>query len=137
MKTLGQCDYSAQETMHHLMSLKLVSSSFKLVPISLNGSRIIKDYTTDGEYATNDSLLDTYSKSEKYPHTIPNIMTLNFIDFVKKYKVANNKLTSQSKNMVPGIYPVFSSNVNGQNFGLYCKYQLFRYKPWQTTQDNV
>ncbi|CAH3032686.1 unnamed protein product [Porites lobata] len=39
MKSLGQRDFSAQETMHHLMSLKLVSSSFNVVPISLNGSR--------------------------------------------------------------------------------------------------
>ena len=59
MKSLGQRDFSAQETMHHLMSLKLVSSSFNVVPISLNGSRRIKTITNDGDTVTNDSLLDT------------------------------------------------------------------------------
>ena len=59
MKSLGQRDFSAQETMHHLMSLKLVSSSFNVVPISLNGSRRINTYTPDGDNITNDSLLDT------------------------------------------------------------------------------
>ncbi|CAB4020199.1 Hypothetical predicted protein [Paramuricea clavata] len=38
MKSLGERDYAAQETMHHLLSLKLHSSSFKVMPVSLNGS---------------------------------------------------------------------------------------------------
>lgn len=37
MKSLGQRDFSAQETMHYLLSLKLVSLS-SVIPISLNGS---------------------------------------------------------------------------------------------------
>jgi len=57
MKSLEQCDFSAQETMHHLMSLKLVSSTFNVVPISLNGSRRIKTYTPDGNNVTNDRYL--------------------------------------------------------------------------------
>ena len=43
MKSLGERDYAAQETMHHLLSLKLHSSSFKVMPISLNGSRRVRD----------------------------------------------------------------------------------------------
>jgi hypothetical protein len=42
MKTLGERDYAAQETMHHLLSLKLHSSSFTVVPISLDSSRRIR-----------------------------------------------------------------------------------------------
>ena len=78
MKSLGQRDFSAQETMHHLLSLKLVSSSFNVIPISLNGSRKIKTNSIDGDLATNDSLLDVYATRAKYSETIPNIMTLNF-----------------------------------------------------------
>ena len=47
MKSLGQRDFSAQETMHHLMSLKLVSSSFNVIPISLDGSRRISNKSCD------------------------------------------------------------------------------------------
>ena len=108
MKSLGQRDFSAQETMHHLMSLKLVSSSFNVVPISLNGSRRIKPKILDGDDVTNDSLLDTYAKREKYANIIPDIMALNFIDFAIKYKIVNNKLSSQSENMVPRVYPLYS-----------------------------
>ena len=39
IRTLGERDFSAQETMHHLLSVKLYSSSFNVVPISLEGSR--------------------------------------------------------------------------------------------------
>ena len=42
MKTLGEQDYAAQETMHHLLSLKLHSSSFTVIPVSLNGSRRVQ-----------------------------------------------------------------------------------------------
>ena len=35
MKVLGERDFSAQETMHHLLSSKLYSSSFQIKPISI------------------------------------------------------------------------------------------------------
>ena len=137
MKSLGQRDFSAQETMHHLLSLKLVSSSFNVVPISLNGSRRIKTRTSDEDCMTNDSLLDSYAKRSQYIETIPDIMDLNFIEFASKYKVVNNKISNQPENMIPRVFPVYSSNTKGPNFGLYCKYQLLRYKPWTTTQHNA
>ena len=121
MKSLGQRDFSAQETMHHLLSLKLVSSSFNMIPISLNGSRKIKTNSVDGDLATNDSLLDVYATRTKYSEAISNIMTLNFITFATKYKVVNSKLTAQSDNAIPKIFPVYSSNEKGPNFGCYCK----------------
>ena len=39
VKTLGQRDFSPQETMHLLLSLNFVSSSFIVLPVNLNGSR--------------------------------------------------------------------------------------------------
>ncbi len=60
MKTLGQRDFSTQKVMHHLMSLKLISSSFNVIQISLNPSRKIKN-----KPMIHDSLLDTYAKREK------------------------------------------------------------------------
>ena len=44
MKSLGERDYAAQETMHHLLS-------FKVVPVSLNDSRRVRDTVSveDGE----------------------------------------------------------------------------------------
>ena len=39
IKSLGERDFSAQETMHHLLSLKLHSTTFHVKSLSLNGSR--------------------------------------------------------------------------------------------------
>ena len=137
MKSLGQRDYSAQETMHHLLSLKLVSSSFSVISVSLNGSRKIKRNSSDEDIATNDSLLDLYANRAKYAETIPDIMTLNFITFATKYKLVGNKLAVQPNNIIPRVFPVYSSNNKGTNFPLYCKYQLLKCKPWQKTQSNA
>ena len=96
IKTLGQRNFSAQETMHRLMSMKLhvVSSSLNVVAVSLNGSRRIKTNTPNGNDVTNDSLLDTYPKCEKHANIIPDIIALNFIDFVTKCNIVNNKLSN-------------------------------------------
>ena len=62
---------------------------------------------------------------------------LNFVQFVKKFKLVNNKLTKLADNVIPRIFPTYSANPKGPNYALYCKYQLLRYKPWKLRQDNA
>lgn len=131
MKSLGQRGFSAQEVMHDLFLLKLVSSSFNVLPISLNGSCKVKTTSGNEDVVTNDSLLDVYAKFAMYAEKIPDIMTLNLINFATNYKLVNNKLTASR------IFLVYSSNNKGPNFPLYSKFHLLRYKPWNTTQENV
>ncbi|CAB3991986.1 ATP-dependent DNA helicase PIF1 [Paramuricea clavata] len=64
-------------------------------------------------------------------------MNMNFVQFARTYKAFNNELTKFSENVIPRIFPTYSPNPKGPNFGLYCKYQLLRYKPWRTTQNNA
>lgn len=67
MKTIGQRDFSAQETMHLLLSLKLYSTTFTVLPVHLNGSRRIKSNIPDPSLpCTGDSLLDIYAKRQKF-----------------------------------------------------------------------
>ena len=138
MKTLGERDYAAQEVMHHLLSLKLHSSSFNVIPVSLNGSRRVNTHLSEDSSATctSNSLLDVYANREQYDSS-PHIANLNFTQFATKFKVENGKLTELPANVVPKIFPTYSSNPKGPNFALYCKYQLLRYKPWKLTQDNA
>ena len=70
MKTLGQRDFSAQETMHHLLSLNFISSSFNVIPLNLNGSRRLNIKGISSDKATTDSLLDVYAQREKYQATL-------------------------------------------------------------------
>ena len=70
MKTLDERDYAAQETMHHLLSVKLHSSSFNVIPGSLNGSRrVCINFSGDHrDSSTNNSLIiiDIYAYHEQY-----------------------------------------------------------------------
>ena len=67
MKSLGERDCAAQETMHHLLSLKLHSSSFNVMPVSLNGSRKVRDITSiEGESCTEHSQLDVCANRQQY-----------------------------------------------------------------------
>ena len=137
MKTLGERDYAAQETMHHLPSLKLHSSSFNIIPVSLNGSRRVHiNPESDGDVCTDNSLLDVYANRE--PHdSSSDVHSMNFVEFATTFKVVNAKLTKLPPNVIPRIFPTFSSNPKGTNFPAYCKYQLFRYKPWKLTPNNA
>ena len=138
MKTLGKRDYAAQETMHHLLSLKLHSSSFNVIPVSLNGSRRVQTNKSGvcSDSCTSNSLVDVYANREQYDNS-PNVIAMNFIKFATTYKVVNGKLTNLPDNVVPRIFPTYSCNPRGPNFPAYCKYQLLRYKPWKSTQNNV
>ena len=81
--------YSAQEIMHHLLPLKLTSCSFNVVPINLSGPHRVKVNRTDADITTHDSILGTNSKRQKYAS---DIMEMNFINFAKNFKVANDTL---------------------------------------------
>ena len=65
--------------MHHLLPLKLLSSSFNVVSISLDGSHKIQTNSTESNFGTNDSLLDVYAKCAMYIESIPDSTTLNFL----------------------------------------------------------
>ena len=68
MKTLGQRDFSSQETMHHLLTLDFLSTSLKIIFANLNGSRKI-DLTKEFDYATKNSFLDIYATRQQYETT--------------------------------------------------------------------
>jgi hypothetical protein len=134
MKSRVERDYAAQETMHNLLSLKLHSSSFKVMPVSINGSHRVHNTAEEGESCIDYPLLDVYANQEQYENYSQDIVNMNFVKFATRYKVINNKLTKLPDNVIPRIFPMYSPNPKGPNFGLYCKYQLLRYKPWRTNQ---
>ena len=135
MKSLGERDFSAQETAHHLLSLKLHSTTFNVKSFSLNGSRRLQpsNDTSNGS-CTSDSFLDVYAKRSIFSNEFPDIMNTNFQEFATKYKLTKNKLEQcMSDHIVPNIFPTYSSNPKGQHYSLYCKFQLLRSKPWKNS----
>jgi len=138
MKCLGERDFSAQETMHLLLSIKLHSSTFKVLLFSLNGSRRVETFPNkENSSATSDSFLDVYAKRSIYKGNFPNILDTNFVEFATKYKMSKGKLIVRSDNIVPNIFPTHSPNPKGEYYTMYCKYQLLRYKPWKNSQNDA
>ena len=86
---------------------------------------------------TRDSLLDLYAKRIVYQVTFPNVTNLNFIDFATKFKIKKGKLETQSPNVVPRVVPCYSSHTKGENYYLYCKYQLLKFKPRKDCQNDA
>ena len=138
MKKLGQRDFSAQETMLRLLSFNFFSSSFIVFPVNLNGSRRLNLSDAPDEVVTTDSLLDTYAQRDRYQADLKcNLTNMNFLEFATKYKLVSGKLVTQPKNLIPRVFPTYSSSIKSPNFALYCKYQLLRYRPWKTTPQDA
>ena len=81
---------SIQEVMHHILSIKLVSSSFQVITTSLDGSRKLK-LTADGSLNTEPSLLDTYAGRgiyetdfQEFPIAIPQSLPLTTFNLKKE-----------------------------------------------------
>ena len=138
IKSLGERDFSAQETMHHLLSLKLHSTTFHVKSFSLNGSRRLqKSGNPDNRNCTSDSFLDVYANRNSFSNKFPGIVKTNFMEFATKYKLANNKLEQRNDNIIPNVFPTYSSNPKGKYYSLYCKFQLLRFKPWKNSLDDA
>ena len=105
--------------MHHLLSLNFVSSSFIVFPVNLNGSRRLNLSDAPHEVVTTDSFLHTYAQRDKYRADLKcNLTNMNFLEFATKYKLVSGKLVTQPKNLIPRVFPTYSSSIKSPNFGL-------------------
>ena len=121
---VGERDFSAQETSHMLLSLPLVNCTFNFVTVSLDGSRKLSESEESGELILQDSVRDQYATRDH------SISALNFSQFVANYHVVHGEVVKRSVPIIVRTFPSFSSNPQGENYNLYCKYQLIKYQPW-------
>ena len=118
--------------MHHILSLKLFSSSFNVITLSLDGSRKCK---LDSDILiTEQSTLDHYAQRTTFS---AQLIDLNLVQFVSNYAVVKESLTVRKSPVIVRTVPSYSSYPNGRNYGLFCKYQLIKYKPWITKPSNA
>ena len=82
-------------------------------------------------------MLDYYANRIKFIDDIAGVMQLNFLQFVSSYFVKNDSLCKRKNMVIVHTFPNYPSNPKGSNFALFCKYQLLKYKPWQTVPDNA
>ena len=138
IQVVGERDFGAQETAHILQSLPLYSCTFNFVTLSLDGGRQLRtDTQTPEDSSTKPSLLETYMNRMQYQDSFPNIMSMNIVEFVSNYTVSKNELVPRANEAIVRTFPTYSSDPKGNNYGLYCKYQLLKLKPWQSNPQNA
>ena len=85
--TVGERDFSAQETCHLLLMLPMVRSSRDFVVLSLDGSREVDNNLEQDKPVTVESQLDQYCAR---PDT-GNFNQLSLLEFVEQYKIPKKK----------------------------------------------
>ena len=131
IQVVGERDFGAQETAHILQSLPLYSCTFNFVTLSLDGGRQIRtDTQSPQDTSTNPSMLETYMNRMQYQDSFPTIMSLNIVEFASKYSLSQNELVRRANEVIIRTFPTYNCDPKGKNYGLYCKYQLLKFKPW-------
>ena len=136
MRAVGQRDMIIQEVMHQILSIKLVSSSFQVITASLDGSRKVS-LSENNTLQTETSLLDLYAKRKMFETDHPGISNCNFVQFASNYFKTKLSIAKRTCPVVLKTFPTYSSNPKNPNYGLFCRYQLLRYKPWYNSVDDA
>ena len=134
IQVVGERDIGSQETAHLLLGKPLYSCTFSFLCVSLDGSRRVRtgkdDNDNQGDEASDPSVLDHYAVRANWQENIPQILTLNLVQFTSAYCVIKGELKPHKQEVVIRTFPDFSPNPSGKNYGKYCKYALIKFKPW-------
>ena len=135
INTVGERDYSAQETSHLLLQLPMFKASRDFIILSLDGSRAVEDHLEEGQRATTLSIVDHYMGRPDSPHF--NTMTL--LELARQYsmpKTLGAEPTRRSRRIVVIPRPYVSPDPVGEKYEQYCRHSLMQHKPFRQ-MDNL
>ena len=135
MRAVGQRDMSIQEVVHQILSIKLVIVQQVISP-SLDGSRKVSLSEND-TLDTEKSLLDLYAKRNMFEADHPGISKCNFVQFASNYFKTKLGIAKRANPVVLKTFPNYSCDAKGPKYGLFCRYQLLKYKPWCNVLDDA
>lgn len=130
IRAVGERDFSAQETAHMLLSLPLVSCTFSFITLSLTGDRRIVEDAESGQLVVQQSLFDHYCNRTTN-------LDVSLLQFAAEFSVYKGEVKRRPSPVIVRTFPHYSSNPHGENYELYCKYQLVRHKPWHGVVSNA
>ena len=134
INTVGERDYSAQETCHLLLQLPMFKGSRDFVILSLDGSRAIEDRLEEGQSATALSIVDHYMARPNSPHF--NNMTL--LEFARQYSMPKSlgaEPTRRSRRIVVIPRPYVSPDPGSEKYEQYCRQSLMQHKCFRHMED--
>ena len=132
--TVGQRDYSAQETCHLLLQLPMFKSSREFVNLSLDGSRAVESALQDEQRATTPSILDHYLVR---PSTSP-FRDMTLLEFAQRYslpKTLGVPPNPRKKHVIVTPRPYCSPEPSGPKYEQFCRQSLMQHKPFRQVSE--
>ena len=134
ISSVGERDFSAQETLHQLLQLPMFRASRAIVYLSLDGSRELEDQLEEGENVTVDSQLDHYCARPSTPH-FEGMTLLEFVSSYKTPKRAGDDPILRVKKVVVIVRPFCSPDPRGPNYEQYCRQKLMLFQPFRQLEE--
>lgn len=134
INSVGERDYSAQETCHLLLQLPMFRASRDFIVLSLDGSRAVEDHLTDDQPATALSTLDYYVTR---PNSLPfhDMTLLHFTQHYTMPKELDSNPSPRRKAVVVIIRPYYSPDPNGPKYEQYCRQKLMLHVAFRQQED--
>ena len=136
INSVGERDYSTQETCHLLLQLPMYHASRDFVILSLDGSREVDNKLDEGKVVTIDSYLDHYSA---HPATA-DFQDLTILQFVERYRIPKrigDNLVRRKKEVVVIVRPYCSPDPEGPKYEQYCRQKLNHSTKWMSFLEHV
>ena len=134
INSIGERDYSAQETCHLLLQLPMFKASQDFIVLSLDGSRMVDENYQEGQQATVPSVLDHYVTRPSTP--VFNDMTL--FTFASTYcmsKQSSTEPTRRRKDVIVIVRPYCPSDHDAPTHEQYCRQQLMLHMSFRQISD--
>ena len=130
ISSVGERDFSAQETCHLLLQLPMFKASRDFVVLSLDGSRAVHEHLDEDQPATVPSALDNYISR---PTTIQfeNITLLQFVQDFTMRQECGLEPSKRRKKVVVIVRPYCPPDPNGPKYEQYCQQKLMLYVPFR------
>ena len=123
ISSIGQRDFSSQETCHLLLQLPVLKASSDFLVLSLDGTHAVEQNSEEGESATALSILGHYIAR---PSTCC-FDSMTLLQFARSYSMPKELSTvpkRRRKDVVVTICPYYSPNPNGPNHEQYYRQRL-------------
>ena len=131
INSVGERDYSAQETCHLLLQLPMFKSSRDFIVLSLDGSRAVEDQLQEEHRAT------AHLFYMQRPDS-PQFNDLTLLEFARQFsmpKILGSYPTHRSRHIVVIPRPYCSPDPVGPKYEQYCRQSLMQYKCFRKMDD--
>jgi len=133
INSIGERDFSAQETCHLLLQLPMFKASRDFVVLTLDGSRLLQN-VRDGQISTAPSILDHYINRP----TTAYFEDMTLLIFARSYimpKELSAEPTFRRKQIIVITRPYCSPDPNGPSYEQYCKQKLMLHVKFRQLSD--